>query len=59
MSSGKTTMATSPSGMSVRKSQIVETKIISTVLDANGMGAITLTAASVSTPARATRSPLA
>ncbi len=37
--------------------QIVEMTIINTVLVANGIGAITLTVVSVSTPARATRSP--
>ena len=57
-STGNSSTAKAPSSGSVISSQIADTTIISTVLLANGSGAITATAASTSTPARATRSPV-
>ena len=54
---GNTPTATSPMTTSVASSQTADTTISSTVPVANGIGARIDTAASVSTPARATRSP--
>ena len=57
MSSGNTATATAPSTRSVARRNTADTTISSTVPVANGTGASTETAASVSTPTRATRSP--